>query len=109
MTTYGRFPIALDRGKGCKVWDTKGRIYLDFVAGIATCTLGHGHPAMVDAVTRSEEHTSELQSLTNLVCRLLLEKKKKKTFEPYLNITAQINNTTNSHARLRQRFTLHYL
>ncbi|MEM6427306.1 MAG: aminotransferase class III-fold pyridoxal phosphate-dependent enzyme, partial [Cyanobacteria bacterium P01_D01_bin.128] len=52
MTTYGRFPIALDRGKGCKVWDTKGRIYLDFVAGIATCTLGHGHPAMVDAVTQ---------------------------------------------------------
>ncbi|MEM6591598.1 MAG: aspartate aminotransferase family protein [Cyanobacteria bacterium P01_C01_bin.73] len=63
MTTYGRFPIALDRGKGCKVWDTKGRIYLDFVAGIATCTLGHGHPAMVDAVT---QQIQKLHHVSNL-------------------------------------------
>ena len=39
METYGRFPIALAGGKGCQVWDTEGRAYLDFVAGIATCTL----------------------------------------------------------------------
>ncbi|NES87123.1 MAG: aminotransferase class III-fold pyridoxal phosphate-dependent enzyme, partial [Moorea sp. SIO2B7] len=44
MGTYGRFPIALERGEGCCVWDTQGRKYLDFVAGIATCTLGHAHP-----------------------------------------------------------------
>ena len=37
MKTYGRFPIALDRGEGCRVWDTDGKEYLDFVAGIATC------------------------------------------------------------------------
>ena len=41
MATYGRFPIALERGLGCRVWDTEGREYLDFVAGIATCTLHH--------------------------------------------------------------------
>ena len=52
MTTYGRFPLALERGEGCLVWDTEGREYLDFVAGIATCTLGHAHPALVEAVTR---------------------------------------------------------
>jgi len=51
MQTYGRFPIALDRGLGCRVWDTEGRSYLDFVAGIATCTLGHAHPAFVAALT----------------------------------------------------------
>ncbi|ERN42421.1 acetylornithine and succinylornithine aminotransferase [Rubidibacter lacunae KORDI 51-2] len=52
MTTYGRFPIAIERGEGCRLWDTEGREYLDFVAGIATCTLGHAHPAMVAAATR---------------------------------------------------------
>lgn len=52
MTTYGRFPLALERGAGCRVWDTDGRQYLDFVAGIATCTLGHAHPAMVEAVNK---------------------------------------------------------
>lgn len=52
MGTYGRFPIALERGEGCLVWDTEGREYLDFVAGIATCTLGHAHPALVETVSR---------------------------------------------------------
>ena len=52
MTTYGRFPLALEKGEGCRVWDTDGREYLDFVAGIATCTLGHAHPALVETVTR---------------------------------------------------------
>ena len=52
MGTYGRFPLALERGEGCRVWDTEGREYLDFVAGIATCTLGHAHPALVETVSR---------------------------------------------------------
>ena len=52
MSTYGRFPIALTRGEGCRVWDSEGRAYLDFAAGIATCTLGHAHPALIDAVSR---------------------------------------------------------
>lgn len=63
MTTYGRFPIALERGEGCHVWDTDGREYLDFVAGIATCTLGHAHPALVAAVTaqiKTLHHVSNL-------------------------------------------------
>jgi acetylornithine/N-succinyldiaminopimelate aminotransferase len=52
MTTYGRFPLTLVRGAGSRVWDDRGKEYLDCVAGIATCTLGHAHPAMVEAVTR---------------------------------------------------------
>ncbi|MEL4896902.1 aspartate aminotransferase family protein [Crocosphaera sp. Alani8] len=63
MHTYGRFPIAIDRGEGCRLWDTDGKEYLDFVAGIATCTLGHGHPALVESVSqqiRSLHHVSNL-------------------------------------------------
>ncbi len=63
METYARFPISLERGKGCKVWNTAGKEYLDFVAGIATCTLGHAHPAMIKAVT---EQIQTLHHVSNL-------------------------------------------
>jgi acetylornithine/N-succinyldiaminopimelate aminotransferase len=63
MATYGRFPLALERGAGCRVWDTEGREYLDFVAGIATCTLGHAHPAMVEAVTRQIQTLHHVSNL----------------------------------------------
>lgn len=63
MTTYGRFPLAIDRGEGCTVWDTDGRDYLDFVAGIATCTLGHAHPTMVEAVTRQIQKLHHVSNL----------------------------------------------
>lgn len=63
MSTYARFPIALERGAGCRVWDTQGREYLDFVAGIATCTLGHAHPAFVEAVTRQIQKLHHVSNL----------------------------------------------
>ena len=63
MQTYGRFPIALEKGEGCLVWDTEGKEYLDFVAGIATCTLGHAHPALIEAVT---EQIKKLHHVSNL-------------------------------------------
>ncbi len=63
MQTYGRFPIALEKGAGCLVWDTEGKEYLDFVAGIATCTLGHAHPALIAAVT---EQIQKLHHVSNL-------------------------------------------
>jgi acetylornithine/N-succinyldiaminopimelate aminotransferase len=63
MTTYGRFPIALTRGRGCQVWDDQGRRYLDFVAGIATCALGHAHPAMVEAVTQQIQTLHHVSNL----------------------------------------------
>ena len=48
--TYQRFPIVLERGLGCEVWDDKGRRYVDFVSGIAVCNLGHAHPRIAAAV-----------------------------------------------------------
>ena len=63
MNTYGRFPIAIARGEGCRLWDTNGKEYLDFVAGIATCTLGHAHPALIKAVT---DQIQKLHHVSNL-------------------------------------------
>ncbi len=50
MKTYGRLPIALSHGKGCWLWDTEGRKYLDGLGGIAVNTLGHAHPKLVPAL-----------------------------------------------------------
>jgi acetylornithine aminotransferase len=50
MNTYGRLPIALSHGKGCRVWDVNGKEYLDALAGIAVNTLGHAHPKLVPAL-----------------------------------------------------------
>ncbi|MCY7306912.1 MAG: aspartate aminotransferase family protein [Rhodoferax sp.] len=50
MNTYGRLPIALSHGQGCRVWDVNGREYLDALGGIAVNTLGHNHPKLVPAL-----------------------------------------------------------
>ena len=50
MKTYGRLPLALSHGRGCWVWDTEGRKYLDGLGGIAVNTLGHAHPRLVPAL-----------------------------------------------------------
>ena len=63
MNTYGRFPIAIAKGEGCRLWDTTGKEYLDFVAGIATCTHGHGHPALTKTVS---EQIHKLHHVSNL-------------------------------------------
>ncbi len=63
MNTYGRFPLALAKGKGCWVKDTQGRRYLDAVAGIATCTLGHSDRAMQRALRKQ---LGRLQHVSNL-------------------------------------------
>ena len=50
MKTYGRLPLALSHGRGCWVWDTEGKKYLDGLGGIAVNTLGHAHPRLVPAL-----------------------------------------------------------
>jgi acetylornithine aminotransferase len=63
MPTYGVPPLALVRGEGCRVWDADGREYTDLIAGIAVSSLGHAHPAVIEAVTRQVRaiaHTSNL-------------------------------------------------
>jgi acetylornithine aminotransferase len=61
--TYQRFAIAFEKGQGSQLWDTEGRSYTDFVAGIAVCNLGHAHPRISAAVTHQVEtllHVSNL-------------------------------------------------
>jgi len=48
--TYARFPLVITKGKGCSLWDSEGKKYTDFVAGIAVCSLGHSHPLIAKAV-----------------------------------------------------------
>jgi len=63
MDTYNRFPLTLVRGKGLWVWDNEGRRYLDCVAGIAVCTLGHSDPVL----RRNLSHQlGTLQHVSNL-------------------------------------------
>jgi len=50
MHTYGRLPIALSHGQGCRVWDVNGKSYLDALGGIAVNTVGHNHPRLVAAL-----------------------------------------------------------
>ncbi len=50
LNTYGRLPIALSHGQGCRLWDTNGKRYLDGLGGIAVNTLGHAHPKLVPAL-----------------------------------------------------------
>ncbi|MDP9844738.1 acetylornithine aminotransferase [Streptosporangium lutulentum] len=63
MPNYGVPPLALARGEGSKVWDVDGREYLDLIGGIAVSSLGHAHPALVEAVSKQVAtiaHTSNL-------------------------------------------------
>jgi acetylornithine aminotransferase len=63
MDTYARFPLELVRGKGVWLWDRDGRRYLDGVAGIAVCTLGHSDPVLRRALCRQ---LGRLQHVSNL-------------------------------------------
>lgn len=62
MPTYGRVPIALVRGRGCRVWDVNGKEYLDALGGIAVNTLGHNHPKLVPAL---QEQLTQLIHVSN--------------------------------------------
>lgn len=61
--TYQRFPVVLIKGNGTKLWDTEGRSYTDFVAGIAVCNLGHAHPRICEVLAQQAQtllHVSNL-------------------------------------------------
>ncbi len=67
LQTYGRFPLTVVRGEGTKVWDEKGREYLDFCAGIATCSLGHCHPNLTSAITKQATTLMHCSNLYDIV------------------------------------------
>ncbi|MCB1563356.1 MAG: acetylornithine/succinylornithine family transaminase [Alphaproteobacteria bacterium] len=50
VKTYAPQPVVMDRGQGCRAWDTDGKEYLDFAAGIAVASLGHAHPALLETI-----------------------------------------------------------
>ncbi|MFA5309570.1 MAG: aspartate aminotransferase family protein [Dehalococcoidales bacterium] len=60
MQTIVRDPVTIARGKGARVWDDKGKEYLDFVGGLAVNSLGHCHPVVVAAIT--EQANTLIQS-----------------------------------------------
>lgn len=77
MQTYARQPIAFVRGDGAYLWDTQGQKYLDAVAGVAVCALGHAHPGVAEALcdqAKTLVHTSNLyqvdlqERLANRLC-----------------------------------------
>ena len=50
VPVFSRYPIVLERGEGCTVYDADGKAYIDFLAGIAVNALGHAHPKLVKAI-----------------------------------------------------------
>lgn len=61
--TYGRFPLNLTRGEGCRLWDEQGRAYLDLVAGLAVCNVGHCHPKVVQAIGEQAQRLIHVSNL----------------------------------------------
>ena len=78
MRTYGRLPMALSHGKGCWVWDTEGKKYLDGLGGIAVNTLGHAHPRLVPAL---QEQIGKLIHCSNYYAAPLQEQLAQKLCE----------------------------
>ena len=75
---YGRFPIVLVKGEGCRVWDVEGKEYLDFVAGIGVCNLGHCYPKVVQAIREQAEKLLHVSNLYHIepqiqLARILVE------------------------------------
>ena len=52
LQTYGKFPISIEKGQGCYVYDQDGQQYLDFYSGHAVASTGHCHPHVVTAVCK---------------------------------------------------------
>lgn len=66
MPTYGRLPVTFVRGQGAWLWDADGKRYLDALAGVAVCSLGHAHPGVHAAICKQSEillHTSNWYSI----------------------------------------------
>jgi len=68
MHNYAPLPVSFEKGEGAVLWDTEGKTYLDALAGIAVCGLGHAHPAVTKAICEQAGklvHTSNLYGISN--------------------------------------------
>ncbi|KAL7578267.1 hypothetical protein ACA910_012684 [Epithemia clementina (nom. ined.)] len=61
--TYGRYPLIIKNGQGCKLYTTDGREYLDCVSGIATCALGHANPELAAAIAQQMQQVHHVSNL----------------------------------------------
>jgi len=67
MHTYARFPVALLKGRGARVWSVDNREYLDFLSGIAVNNLGHCHPRVVMAIQKQAQRLLHVSNLYHIV------------------------------------------
>jgi predicted acetylornithine/succinylornithine family transaminase len=74
MGTYKRLPIVLVKGSGAKVWDSDGKEYLDFVAGIAVCSLGHSNPKVIEAIKKQVGILTHVSNLYYIEPQIYLAK-----------------------------------
>ena len=63
LPVFGRYPMVMVLGQGCRVWDNEGNEYVDAFAGIAVNSLGYNHPVLVKAIS---EQASKLMHCSNL-------------------------------------------
>ena len=63
MTTYGRFPVAIDHGQGATLYDPEGNAYIDFTSGIGVCDLGYGYPPWADAIAAQAKKLGHVSNL----------------------------------------------
>jgi len=104
MNTYMRLPVTFVKGKGMWLWDDQGKRYLDALAGIAVCGLGHCHPKLVKAISeqaRTLIHTSNLYHIDKqekLANKLAVLSGMNKAF--FCNSGAEANETAIKLARL---------
>jgi acetylornithine/N-succinyldiaminopimelate aminotransferase len=63
IQNYARSPLILERGKGCWLWDDKGKKYLDFVSGLGVNVLGHAHPRILKAIREQSAKTIHVSNL----------------------------------------------
>ena len=63
MQSYGRFPVAVDHGKGATLWDVEGKEYIDFTSGIGVCSLGYGNEAWVETIAAQAAKLGHISNL----------------------------------------------
>ncbi|AQT58796.1 aspartate aminotransferase family protein [Cellvibrio sp. PSBB023] len=66
MNTYGARTLTLTKGAGSRVWDDQGNSYIDAIAGIAVCGLGHSHPALTKAISEQAATLLHVSNLYNI-------------------------------------------
>lgn len=73
--TYARLPVLFTKGEGCTLWDINGKSYLDFLSGIGVTSIGHCHPAVIDAIKGQAEQLIHVSNLFYVVPQIELAEK----------------------------------